>query len=61
MTEHTAYIGLGSNLGDREHNLRKALSELDAHPEITVTGSSTFITTPPLGSQDQPDFLNAVA
>jgi len=60
MTEHTAYIGLGSNLGDSENNLRTALSELDAHPDITVIQTSSFMNTPPLGPQDQSDFLNAV-
>ncbi|MBL7215048.1 MAG: 2-amino-4-hydroxy-6-hydroxymethyldihydropteridine diphosphokinase [Phycisphaerae bacterium] len=60
MTEHTAYIGLGNNVEDCERNLHTALSGLDGHPKISVIKTSSFYTTPPLGSQVQPDFLNAV-
>ncbi len=60
MTEHIAYIGLGSNLGDREDHLRTALSDIDAHPEISLVKTSTFYETSPLGNSQQPDFLNAV-
>jgi 2-amino-4-hydroxy-6-hydroxymethyldihydropteridine diphosphokinase len=60
MTDHTAYIGLGSNLGDGEVNLRTALSALDAHPHITLVQTSSWYKTAPLGPP-QPEFLNAVA
>jgi len=56
-----AYVSLGSNLGDREGNLRAALQKLDAHPAITVTGVSTFYETAPWGETDQPLFINAAA
>jgi 2-amino-4-hydroxy-6-hydroxymethyldihydropteridine diphosphokinase len=51
----TAYVGLGSNLGDREHLVRHA-AEL-----IGATRLSTIIETEPWGYEEQPRFLNAVA
>lgn len=60
MTDHTAYIGLGSNLGDCPGNLRAALAAIDAHPSVAVEKTSSFYTTVPLGPA-QADFLNAVA
>lgn len=56
----TAYLALGSNLGDREDNLNKALQMLSHSEGITVTNVSTFLNTAPVGYTDQPDFLNAV-
>lgn len=60
MTEHTAYIGLGSNVGDRRDNFRQVLSVLEACPSVLSVQASSFYETPPLGSADQPTFLNAV-
>ena len=57
----TSYIGLGSNLGDREAFLRRALELLLAEPEIDVTAVSAVRETDPVGLVDQPRFLNAVA
>jgi 2-amino-4-hydroxy-6-hydroxymethyldihydropteridine diphosphokinase len=51
----TAYIGLGSNLGDRGENLRRALERLGA------ARVSTIRETDPVGVTEQPRFLNAVA
>jgi len=56
-----AYVGLGSNLGDREATLRAALAELAGTPGVEVAAVSTFIDTEPVGLLDQPRFLNAVA
>jgi 2-amino-4-hydroxy-6-hydroxymethyldihydropteridine diphosphokinase len=56
----TAYIGLGANLGDREANIRQALSEL-ARSGCRPTKVSSIYETAPVGFSDQPDFLNAVA
>jgi 2-amino-4-hydroxy-6-hydroxymethyldihydropteridine diphosphokinase len=56
-----SYIGLGSNLGDRERFLRRALELLRADPGIDVTGVSSVRETDPVGFVDQPRFLNAVA
>jgi len=56
-----AYIGLGSNLGDREANLRQALEHLAQTPETAVVRASSLYDTEPVGVEDQPHFLNAVA
>jgi 2-amino-4-hydroxy-6-hydroxymethyldihydropteridine diphosphokinase len=53
-----AYIGLGSNLGDREETLRDALARLAELGEVRV---SCFHETDPVGVTDQPKFVNAVA
>jgi 2-amino-4-hydroxy-6-hydroxymethyldihydropteridine diphosphokinase len=52
------YIGLGSNVGDREDNLRRAIESLPAHG-IEVEAVSSLYETEPVGEVlDQPDFLN---
>ena len=56
-----AYIGLGSNLGDREGALRQALAALDAQAGIDVAAVSTLRETEPVGYVDQPRFLNGAA
>ena len=56
---HTAYIALGSNLGDKEANLRRAL-ELLIERGVEIVKTSTFISTEPYGVTDQPTFLNGV-
>jgi 2-amino-4-hydroxy-6-hydroxymethyldihydropteridine diphosphokinase len=57
----TAYIGLGSNLGDREAMLRRALALLNGSRGIEVLAVSRFRETEPVGFTDQPRFVNAVA
>jgi 2-amino-4-hydroxy-6-hydroxymethyldihydropteridine diphosphokinase len=54
-------IGLGSNLGQREHYLRRALDLLRADPALEVGAVSTFRETDPVGFVEQPRFLNAAA
>ena len=56
---HTAYVALGSNLGDKEANLRRAL-ELLIERGVEIVKTSTFISTDPYGVTDQPQFLNGV-
>ena len=51
-----AYVGLGSNLGDRERNLRRAVARL---AELGSVRSSSVRETDPVGIADQPRFLNA--
>jgi 2-amino-4-hydroxy-6-hydroxymethyldihydropteridine diphosphokinase len=58
--EINVYIGLGSNLGDRELNLLRAVAELGKLPESRVSGLSPFYETSPVGVTDQPAFINAV-
>jgi 2-amino-4-hydroxy-6-hydroxymethyldihydropteridine diphosphokinase len=55
-----AYLGLGSNLGDREANLLEALKRLEA-TGLKVVALSRFFETPPAYVLDQPDFINACA
>ena len=56
---HTAYLALGSNLGNKEANLRRAL-ELLQQRGVEVVKTSSFICTEPYGVTDQPQFLNGV-
>jgi 2-amino-4-hydroxy-6-hydroxymethyldihydropteridine diphosphokinase len=56
-----AYVGLGSNLGDREQTLRRALELLAEDPAIDVVAVSSFRETEPWGYADQPRFVNAAA
>jgi 2-amino-4-hydroxy-6-hydroxymethyldihydropteridine diphosphokinase len=55
-----AYIGLGSNAGDRLGSLRDAIAALDATDDVRVLRTSPVYATEPVGPS-QPDFLNAVA
>ncbi len=57
MTE--VYLGLGSNMGDRERHLAYALHQLRRAGELT--GVSAVYQTEPVGYLDQPTFLNLVA
>ena len=57
----TAYIALGSNLGDRETQIRAAVRALDETPGVRVTRSSSLLENPAVGGPpDSPPFLNAV-
>ncbi|KKK54345.1 hypothetical protein LCGC14_3085680 [marine sediment metagenome] len=56
----TAYIGLGSNIGEREHNLKIAVQLLKETGGVVVANVSSIYETTPVGYLDQPDFLNAV-
>lgn len=54
----TTYIGLGSNLGDSYSILKDAIFALNKLGKVRV---SKLYCTPPMGPQDQPNYLNAVA
>jgi 2-amino-4-hydroxy-6-hydroxymethyldihydropteridine diphosphokinase len=56
-----AFIGLGSNLGDREAMIRIALDDLARLPGTRVLRASSLYDTEPVGDEEQPHFLNAVA
>jgi len=56
-----AFVGLGSNLGDREAQIRLALEELEKVPGTLVARASSLYDTEPVGEVEQPNFLNAVA
>ncbi|MGB2809318.1 MAG: 2-amino-4-hydroxy-6-hydroxymethyldihydropteridine diphosphokinase [Sedimentisphaerales bacterium] len=57
----TAYIGLGSNLGEREKSIQNAVKKLAEAESIEVIRVSEIIETAPLGQANQPKYLNAVA
>jgi len=59
--EECAYIGLGSNLGDRELRLLMAVAELGKLPGTRVTALSRFYETEPVGGVAQDNFYNAAA
>jgi 2-amino-4-hydroxy-6-hydroxymethyldihydropteridine diphosphokinase len=56
-----AFVGLGSNLGDREAQIRMALDELAKLPGTRVVRASSLYDSEPAGEVEQPNFLNAVA
>jgi 2-amino-4-hydroxy-6-hydroxymethyldihydropteridine diphosphokinase len=55
------FVGLGSNLGEREAMIRAALDALGQLPETTLVRASSLYDTEAVGEVDQPNFLNAVA
>ena len=55
-----AYLGLGSNLGQPAQQIARALSALEALPDTRLRAVSSFYRNPPMGPQDQPDYVNAV-
>lgn len=61
MSPQIAYIGLGSNLDAPLEQVRQALSELDMLPLSRLLAASSLYASRPVGPQDQPDFINAVA
>ena len=59
MDEKTVYLSLGSNLGNREENLRSAIDELP-HAGVAIARVSSFCETEPVDLLEQPWFLNCV-
>ncbi|MBA2567952.1 MAG: 2-amino-4-hydroxy-6-hydroxymethyldihydropteridine diphosphokinase [Actinobacteria bacterium] len=55
----TSYVGIGSNLGERDATIRDALALLAADPDLEVEAISAIRETEPVGMVDQPRFLNA--
>lgn len=53
-----AYLSLGSNLGDREGNLRQALRMLEAIPQACLVAVSSLYETEPVGDGGPGDYLN---
>lgn len=56
-----AYIGLGSNLADPVEQVKTAISNLQSLPDSQLVAWSSLYASPPMGPQDQPDYINAVA
>ena len=58
MMKHTAYLSLGSNMGDRDQNLMSAIVLINENDKIDVISCSNVYETEPVGYSDQDDFLN---
>ncbi|WP_089138461.1 2-amino-4-hydroxy-6-hydroxymethyldihydropteridine diphosphokinase [Vibrio rumoiensis] len=57
----TAYIAIGSNLADPVAQANRAIEALRHHPHIQLITCSSLYSSTPMGPQDQPDYINAVA
>ena len=57
---HKAYLGVGSNMGDKKHYIQEAVEALKSHPLTVVNGISDLIETEPYGGVVQDNFLNGV-
>jgi 2-amino-4-hydroxy-6-hydroxymethyldihydropteridine diphosphokinase len=55
-----AYVGVGSNVGDRQAWIREALALLQRNRKVEILQLSSLYETQPVGVRDQPMFLNAV-
>jgi len=60
MKRHQAYIGFGSNLGNRLNNCKNAIEALAALPFCSLFKASSFYETSPVGLVEQPAFINGV-
>ncbi|NLL30791.1 MAG: 2-amino-4-hydroxy-6-hydroxymethyldihydropteridine diphosphokinase [Clostridiales bacterium] len=56
---NTAYISIGSNIGDKDNNIKTAIDKIKENKEIKVTKISTIIETEPWGYKEQDTFKNA--
>ncbi|MDP2751525.1 MAG: 2-amino-4-hydroxy-6-hydroxymethyldihydropteridine diphosphokinase, partial [Rhodocyclaceae bacterium] len=56
-----AFVALGSNLGDSTHTINEAIKALTALRDSSLVAISSLYQTAPVGLQNQPDFINAVA
>jgi len=56
-----AYVGIGSNLEEPRQQIARGLAALAALPDTRLLASSRVYISSPLGPQDQPAFVNAVA
>ena len=55
------YIGIGSNLGEPIAQVNSAITALSDLDNISLIACSSLYASPPMGPQDQPDYINAVA
>ena len=55
---HIVYVGIGSNMGNREANIRDAVRMLNEQKDCVVTKVSNLLSTEPYGYTEQPEFLN---
>ncbi|WKY47195.1 2-amino-4-hydroxy-6-hydroxymethyldihydropteridine diphosphokinase [Eubacteriaceae bacterium ES3] len=57
---HQVYLGLGSNMGNRQENIENAITAIKGLPGVKLLKTSSIIETPPWGYEDQDPFLNNV-
>jgi 2-amino-4-hydroxy-6-hydroxymethyldihydropteridine diphosphokinase len=60
VTQHIAFIGLGSNLEDPRNQLKRAFAAIGELSGTRLVAQSSLYRSAPLGYPDQPDFVNAV-
>ncbi|KAI8064715.1 Dihydropteroate synthase-like protein [Gongronella butleri] len=58
--DHTSYLAIGTNIGNRVENIYEALERLESQAQCIVTDTSFLYETPPMYYTEQPAFLNAV-
>jgi len=58
--KNIAYIGLGSNLGDKIKYCNEAIKEISKYKENVILDQSSFYRTEPWGKEDQDWFINCV-
>ncbi|BDX04703.1 2-amino-4-hydroxy-6-hydroxymethyldihydropteridine diphosphokinase [Planctobacterium marinum] len=61
MITESVYIGLGANLNDPVAQLKSALKSLQSLPDTQLVSHSSLYSSKPLGPQEQPEYVNAVA
>ena len=54
------FIGLGSNLAEPMAQIHSAIEAIDLLDDVSVVSKSSLYSSPPMGPQDQPDYINAV-
>lgn len=57
---HTAYIAIGSNIGNKQQYITNAITQIKEHALLNVTKISELLVTKPYGGVEQDDFLNGV-
>lgn len=55
------YVGIGANLDDPQQQVKEAITELDQLANTQLIQASSLYHSKPVGPQDQPDYINAVA
>ncbi|HEX5127230.1 MAG TPA: 2-amino-4-hydroxy-6-hydroxymethyldihydropteridine diphosphokinase [Rhodocyclaceae bacterium] len=60
FTKYSAWIGVGSNLGDPIATVRAAIATLGQQPHCAIKAQSSLYLSTPIGVTDQPDYINAV-
>ena len=57
---HTAYIAMGSNMGDKKKYMDMALAQFEDNPKVRLVKTASYINTEPYGGVEQDSFLNSI-